>query len=67
MESTLYLRPETTRAKLTASCAGGLVESKDWPDQVTGRETFEGDVFHSARWDYNGSIKQRDVDQKVSL
>lgn len=60
-EQSVYLRRETIRAKIIASCVGGLVEPKDWPDQVTGRETFEGDVFHSARWDYDVDLTAKDV------
>ena len=57
----VYMREEIVRAKIIASAAGGLVEPKGWPDQIPGRETFEGDIFHSARWDYDVDLSGKDV------
>lgn len=60
-EQSVYLRRETIRAKVIASCVGGLVEPKDWPDHIQGRETFEGDIFHSARWNSDVDLTAKDV------
>ena len=60
-KDSVYLRSETVRAKIVASAVGGLVEPKSWPEHIPGRETFEGDVFHSARWDYNVDLNGKDV------
>ena len=60
-EKSVYLRKETVRAKIVASAAGGLVEPKGWPDHIPGREDFAGDVFHSARWDYDVDLTNKDV------
>ncbi|KAL8838053.1 MAG: hypothetical protein Q9170_002289 [Blastenia crenularia] len=60
MES-VYLRQEVVRARIVCSCAGGLVEPNVWPSSIPGRDTFEGPVFHSARWDYNVDLNNKDV------
>ncbi len=57
----VYLKQEIVRAKIVASAAGGLVEPNSWPESIPGRELFEGDVFHSARWDYNVDLDGKDV------
>ncbi|SLM38692.1 hypothetical protein LPUS_08982 [Lasallia pustulata] len=57
----VYMRDEIVRAKIVASAAGGLVEPRGWPDRIPGRETFEGDIFHSARWDYDVNLNGKDV------
>lgn len=57
----VYLREETVRAKIVCSCAGGLVEPNAWPESIPGKDEFEGHIFHSARWDYNISLKDKDV------
>lgn len=49
-ERSVYLRQEKVRAKIAISCVGGLVEPKDWPESIPGRETFKGQIIHSARW-----------------
>jgi len=54
-------REETVKARLVCSCVGGLVEPKGWPDDVKGIDKFEGSTFHSARWDYNADLKEKDV------
>ena len=60
-EGAVYLSREVVRAKILASAVGGLVEPKSWPDHIPGRETFEGNIFHSARWDYNVDLNDKDV------
>lgn len=57
----VYLRQEIVRARIVCSCAGGLVEPNAWPSSIPGRDTFEGPVFHSARWDPNVELKDKDV------
>lgn len=59
-KESVYLREEIVRAKIVASAAGALVEPKGWPD-IPGRETFEGDIFHSARWDHDVNLNNKDV------
>ena len=60
-EQSVYLRTEKVRAKIVVSCVGGLVEPKDWPDKIPGRDQFEGDIFHSARWNYDVDLTGKDV------
>ncbi len=36
-------------------------EPNTWPDTIPGRDQFEGDIFHSARWDYNVDLRDKDV------
>ena len=57
----VYLKEAIVRAKVVASAAGGLVEPNDWPVDVPGREQFEGEIFHSARWDHNVNFEDKDV------
>ncbi|KAI9722351.1 MAG: hypothetical protein M1812_001823 [Candelaria pacifica] len=52
---------ETVRAKIVASAVGGLVEPRAWPANVPGKESFEGDIFHSARWDHKVELAGKDV------
>ncbi|KAL9061780.1 MAG: hypothetical protein Q9206_000350 [Seirophora lacunosa] len=60
-EKSVYLRQEIVRARVVCSCAGGLVEPNAWPSSIPGRDTFEGPVFHSARWDYGVDLAEKDV------
>ncbi len=57
----VYIKEEIIRAKIVCSAAGGLVEPNAWPDTIPGRDQFEGPIFHSARWDYNVDLRDRDV------
>ena len=60
-EQSVYLKYEKIRAKIIASAAGGLVEPKGWPDTIPGSQTFKGDIFHSARWNYNVDLNGKDI------
>lgn len=57
-EKSVYLKREKVRAKIVVSCAGILVEPNAWPTRIPGREIFQGEIFHSSRWqddvDFNG-------------
>ncbi|KAL8722543.1 MAG: hypothetical protein Q9225_001011 [Loekoesia sp. 1 TL-2023] len=57
----VYLRQEIVRARIVCSCAGGLVEPNAWPSSIPGRDTFEGPVFHSARWDHSVDLNDKNV------
>ena len=57
----VYVKEEIVRAKVICSAAGALVEPNSWPDSIPGRDQFEGDVFHSAKWDYNVDLQDKDV------
>lgn len=57
----VIVREEIVRAKVVCSAAGGLVEPNSWPESIPGIETFEGDVFHSARWDHNVDLNGKNV------
>ncbi|KAH8808480.1 hypothetical protein F5884DRAFT_792371 [Xylogone sp. PMI_703] len=52
---------ENIRAKVLISGVGELVEPKGWPEDIPGKENFEGDIFHSARWRYDVDLKGKDV------
>ena len=54
------LRTERVRAKVVASCVGGLVEPKPTLD-VPGIDSFEGEILHTARWDKNIDLKDKNV------
>lgn len=58
---TVYLREEKIKAKVVVSAVGGLVEPKLWPESIPGRDKFQGEIFHSARWRYDIDLKGKDV------
>ncbi|KAI1842740.1 hypothetical protein JX266_011061 [Neoarthrinium moseri] len=60
-EASVHLKRERVRTKILVSCVGGLVEPKAWPSDIPGVETFQGDMFHSARWDYSVPLADRNV------
>ncbi|KAF9640073.1 putative flavin-binding protein [Lasiodiplodia theobromae] len=60
-EEAVVVRKERVRAKVLVSCVGGLVEPRGWPDEVPGKERFEGAVFHSARWRHGVDVRGKDV------
>jgi cation diffusion facilitator CzcD-associated flavoprotein CzcO len=57
----VYISEETIRAKVLVSCVGGLVEPRAWPENVIGKDKFQGEIFHSARWRYDVDLKNKDV------
>lgn len=57
----VYLKQEIVRARIVCSCAGGLVEPNAWPSSIPGRDSFEGPVFHSARWNHNVDLNDKNV------
>ena len=57
----VYLKQEIVRARIVCSCAGGLVEPNAWPSSIPGRDSFEGPVFHSARWDHGVDLNDKNV------
>ena len=57
----VYLNEETVRAKVVCSAAGGFVEPNNWPESILGRDQFEGDIFHSGRWNHDVDLKDKDV------
>ncbi|KAN0117589.1 FAD/NAD(P)-binding domain containing protein [Hyaloscypha variabilis] len=57
----VYVSEEKIRAKVLISSVGGLVEPKVWPEEVPGKESFQGQIFHSARWDYKVDLRGKDV------
>jgi len=57
----VYVYQEVVRTKILISAVGGLVEPKQWPDSIPGKEKFEGEIFHSARWRYDIDLKDKDV------
>lgn len=60
-KESVYIRQETVRAKIVVSCVGILVEPNAWPTSIPGRDTFRGEIFHSARWPADVEFKGKDV------
>ncbi|MCJ1308159.1 hypothetical protein MMC25_001811 [Agyrium rufum] len=60
-EASVVLRKEYIRAKLVVSAVGGLVEPRGWPESIPGSDTFEGEIFHSARWRSDVDLKDKDI------
>ncbi|KAF5877739.1 putative flavin-binding protein [Botrytis fragariae] len=56
-----HSRLETIRAKVVISGAGILTNPDGWPETVSGRNTFSGEILHSARWPRNDNLKGKDV------
>ncbi|APA10779.1 hypothetical protein sscle_07g055490 [Sclerotinia sclerotiorum 1980 UF-70] len=52
---------EIIRAKIVVSGAGILTNPNDWPEGVSGRDTFEGEVLHSAEWPQNINLEEKNV------
>ena len=57
----VFTARETVRAKIFISAAGGIVEPNKFPSKIPGLETFEGEIFHSARWRYDVDFNDKDV------
>ncbi|KAL3420630.1 monooxygenase, flavin-binding [Phlyctema vagabunda] len=57
----IYVGKETIRAKVLVSAVGGLINPKPLPENVPGKEKFQGKIFHSARWNYDVELKGKDV------
>ncbi|OCK83255.1 FAD/NAD(P)-binding domain-containing protein [Lepidopterella palustris CBS 459.81] len=60
-EAAVYSDTEVVRAKVVVSAVGGLVEPRGWPEDIPGYDTFKGPIFHSARWDYDVDLTDKDV------
>jgi cation diffusion facilitator CzcD-associated flavoprotein CzcO len=54
-------REERIRTKILISAVGGLVEPRTLTDVLPGRDKFQGDIFHSARWKYDIDLKDKNV------
>ena len=37
------------------------VEPKVWPEEIPGKDKFQGQIFHSARWNYKVDLKGKDI------
>ena len=57
----VYLKQEKVHAKIAISGVGGLVEPKAFPDNIPGKDEFQGEIFHSARWKEDAEIRDKDV------
>ena len=60
-KESVYIKQETVRAKVVVSCVGILVEPNAWPTSIPGRNEFQGEVFHSARWREDVRFKGKNV------
>jgi cation diffusion facilitator CzcD-associated flavoprotein CzcO len=60
-KQSVYIKQETVRAKIVVSCVGILVEPNAWPTSISGRDKFEGEIFHSARWREEVDFVGKDV------
>ncbi|KAF2433927.1 FAD/NAD(P)-binding domain-containing protein [Tothia fuscella] len=60
-EENVWISKEILRAKVVISAVGGLVEPRAAPEDIPGFDRFEGDCFHSARWNHDVNFKDKDV------
>jgi cation diffusion facilitator CzcD-associated flavoprotein CzcO len=56
----VVLEVEVIRAKVVVSAVGGLVEPKGIPN-IPGRDSFQGRILHTARWDDTVEIEGKDI------
>lgn len=54
-------RLDIVRAKVIVSGAGILTNPNEWPERVSGRNSFSGEILHSARWPKNINLEGKDV------
>lgn len=59
--NSVYIGTETIRTKILLSAVGGLINPKPCPENVSGKDRFQGDIFHSARWNYDVDLKGKDI------
>ncbi|KAJ5963396.1 uncharacterized protein N7479_003272 [Penicillium vulpinum] len=57
----VYVKTEIVRAKVVVSGVGGLVEPKAWPKDIPGIEEFEGEIMHTARWNDQIDLTNKNV------
>ncbi|KAK9853541.1 hypothetical protein MYU51_006751 [Penicillium brevicompactum] len=57
----VYVKTEIVRAKVVVSGVGGLVEPKTNPKDIPGFDDFQGDIMHTARWNDQINLRDRDV------
>jgi cation diffusion facilitator CzcD-associated flavoprotein CzcO len=60
-EQRVYVKTEIVRAKVVVSGVGGLVEPKNLPTDIPGFENFEGEIMHTARWNDQIDLENKDV------
>ena len=56
-----YVVKEIARAKVVISCVGVLVEPNAWPDNIPGKDAFQGEIIHSGRWHSYSNLQGKDV------
>ncbi|KAM5341523.1 hypothetical protein ACJ41O_014554 [Fusarium nematophilum] len=59
--SSVYLDETTWTCRVLISAVGGLVEPSPWPANVPGKDDFQGDILHSARWDKKVDFRGKNV------
>jgi cation diffusion facilitator CzcD-associated flavoprotein CzcO len=57
----VYVKKEIVRAKVVVSGVGGLVEPNKTPKDIPGFENFEGEIMHTARWNDQIDLRNKDV------
>ncbi|RBA19233.1 hypothetical protein FPRO05_10162 [Fusarium proliferatum] len=59
--SFVYSSETTWTCSVLVSAVGGLVEPAPWPADVPGKDKFQGDIIHSARWDSSVDFHGKNV------
>ena len=57
----VYASKETVRAKTVISCVGVLVEPNAWPDDISERDAYRGELIHSGRWPDDIDLQGKDI------
>ncbi|KAJ6118253.1 hypothetical protein N7471_013720 [Penicillium samsonianum] len=57
----VFTQIEVVRAKIVVSGVGGLVEPNTWAKDIPGIDDFQGEIMHTARWNSDFDMQDKDV------
>ena len=57
----VYVKTEIVRTKVVVSGVGGLVDPKTIPKDIPGFEDFKGEIMHTARWNDQIDLRNKDI------
>lgn len=57
----VYSLEEKIRVKILVNTVGFIIEPNQFLAEVPGRENFQGEIFHSIRWQHNVDLTDKEV------
>ncbi|RKF61656.1 Baeyer-Villiger monooxygenase [Erysiphe neolycopersici] len=57
----VYGSEQIIRAKVLVNTIGFIIEPNQLLEEVPGRKNFQGEIFHSLRWQYNVDLTDKEV------